>query len=141
MPFYTYACGKCRREHEAFHKVSEEPKITCLPCNAPMAIKPVAANILMRGWDSAIKTSRMKEDQTRRGQRIARRQFERYGIREVVPNVAEKKTGKVQMFDTWNEAASFAEGQGYNGEEYRKKGAEQAKRRKAAEHAIRRTTA
>jgi len=141
MPFYIYACPKCPHTTEAFHKVAEAPKITCVPCGAPMAIKPVAANILMRNWDSTIKTSRMKEDQTRRGQRIARRQYERYGIREVVPNVTEKKTGKVQMFGNWDEAASFAEGQGYNGEEYRKKGAEQRKRRKTAENAIRRTTA
>lgn len=137
MPFYIYACPKCRRETETFHKVAEAPKITCVPCSASMAIKPVAANILMRNWDSAIKTSRMKEDQTRRGKRIARRQYERYGIREVVPNVVEKATGKAQMFGDWDEAAKFAEGQGYKGEEYRKKGAEQAKRRKAAEHAIR----
>ena len=34
MPTYDYACQSCNNVFEVFHRISEEPEITCPKCNS-----------------------------------------------------------------------------------------------------------
>ena len=52
MPIYEYQCSKCGFIKETFHKISEEPKITCPECSHLMKklISSSSFHLKGSGW-------------------------------------------------------------------------------------------
>jgi len=120
MPMYEFYCESCDLLEEFFHKMDDDKKEhDCPKCSEKM-VRKFCTNFAVKDGPSGIaptKALREKNYRAQRSEEMKKKQKDNHWTPTLQPNV-QNKDGKVERFDSWKEAQSFAKSEGKNTKSY-----------------------
>ena len=71
MPIYEYECKKCGHHQDEYHGITATPEVKCEECNGACEKQFVpACNYILKGSGWASKEFKMKDEMTKKNQKM-----------------------------------------------------------------------